>query len=238
METKPLISVVIPAFNEAKYIGKCLQSLKEQDFSPDLFEVIVVDNNSTDETSNIAQKFGFQVVREETQGYVYSLSHGMKIAKGEIIAVTDADTILYKNWLQAISNSFKDPNVVGITGAVTPQGKSFWMVPIGRSIYSIFLKLTFGVGKPNLTGFNLAVRKSAYEQVGGLNLDYKMSPDVELGLKLTKVGKVIFAPRMQVYGSMRRWEKNPFKTLWEYSLGYFNTLWFKRKPEVKQEVIR
>lgn len=238
MENKPLISVVIPAYNEEKYLGNCLQSLKEQTFPSAEVEVIVVDNNSTDGTSTIAKNFPVRLVKETTQGYVYSLNRGMEEAKGEIVAVTDADTILDKGWLTVINNSFKDRQVVGITGEVIPQGKTLLLVYLGKIIYTLFLKITFGLGKPNLTGFNLAVRKSAYEKVGGLNLKYQMSPDVELGLKLTKVGKVKFISQMRVYGSMRRWEKNPVKTLWQYSLGYFNTLWFKKKPEVEQEVIR
>jgi glycosyltransferase involved in cell wall biosynthesis len=93
----PLISVIIPAFNEEKFLGNCLFSLKNQDFND--FEIIVVDNNSRDKTSKIAKKFGVKLVSEKNQGAALARNRGAKEAKGEILAFTDADTILPKNWL-------------------------------------------------------------------------------------------------------------------------------------------
>jgi len=88
----PIISVIIPAANEEKTLPFCLASLKKQTFSN--FEVIVIDNNSTDKTAAVAQKFGAKVVSEKKQGIIYARERGFQEAKGEIIARTDADTHL------------------------------------------------------------------------------------------------------------------------------------------------
>src|SRR6266567_2953645 len=92
------ISVVIPVYNEEKYLGKCLDSLMRQNVKAD--EIIVVDNNSTDNSVAIAKKYPIRVVFEKTQGMIPARNHGFNEARYEIIARTDADTILPVNWIK------------------------------------------------------------------------------------------------------------------------------------------
>lgn len=80
------VSVVIPCYNEEKNIGKVINSIPKG-----VFEIIVVDNNSTDKTSEIARKMGAKVVREERKGYGFALKKGIKEAKGDIIVTLDGD---------------------------------------------------------------------------------------------------------------------------------------------------
>ena len=109
--------MIIPAFNEEKYLPQCLTSLKGQSYSP--LEVIVIDNNSTDQTAEIAKKFGAKVVFEKKQGTAHARDAGFKAAQGEIIARTDADTILPSDWLLTIIKNFeKNPAIIGITGSI------------------------------------------------------------------------------------------------------------------------
>src|ERR1035437_9820650 len=86
------VSVVIPAYNEEKYIGACLDSLMDQKEKPD--EIIVVNNNSTDNTAKIVKKYPVRLINEEQQGMIPARNRGFNEAKFEIIARTDADTIL------------------------------------------------------------------------------------------------------------------------------------------------
>ena len=102
---KIAISVVIPAHNEEKYIGKCLNSIRKQTFKD--YELIVVDNNSTDDTSKIAARYGARVIKETKQGITPARERGFKEAKAEIIARTDADAIVSPNWLKTINHTFK-----------------------------------------------------------------------------------------------------------------------------------
>ena len=112
----PQISVVVPAYNEEKYLPACLASLGRQTFRN--FEVIVVDNNSTDRTSEIAKSFRVRLVKEKIQGMIPARERGFEVAKSEIIARTDADTVVPENWLSQIYEIFsKQPDIVALTGS-------------------------------------------------------------------------------------------------------------------------
>lgn len=95
----PFVSVVMPAHNEEQYIAECLQSLNNQDYPADRFEIIVVDNNSTDRTAEIAKAYGATVLFKE-QGPVGAVrNYGAQHAKGDIIAFIDSDCVAPRDWL-------------------------------------------------------------------------------------------------------------------------------------------
>jgi glycosyltransferase involved in cell wall biosynthesis len=198
------ISVIIPAFNEEKFLGNCLLSLKEQDFKD--FEIIVVDNNSTDKTREIAKKFGVILVLEKNQGVAFARNKGAKIAKGEILVFTDADTILPKNWLSRIKEEFeRDKELIAFGGSC-----QFYSGPISARLASKFLLKPFLFldkffsGGFNLMGCNMAIKKEAFFEVGGFNENLKLNEDVEISYRLRKMGKVKFDPNFKVKTSGRR----------------------------------
>lgn len=229
------ISVVIPAFNEEKYLPKTLESINKQSISP--FEIIVADNNSTDSTASIAKAAGARVVHVKEQGNVYAMKGGLDVAKGDIIAGVDADTVVASDWLEVINEVFMDDAVVAVTGGIRIKDKSPFS-RINDLLYFIFLQLNFWIGLPHLVGFNFAVRRDTYHKIGGMNTSYEMSSDVELGLRLKKYGKVVLVKRMQVAPSMRRWEKGFLKTTIQYMRGYFYTAILRKPVPLKQEIVR
>lgn len=233
-----LISVVIAAYNEEENLPSCLQSLKDQDFQKDNFEIIVVDNNSTDKTAEIAKDFGARVLLETKQGNTFAAKAGMDSADGEIIAMMDADTIADKNWLTEIAKAFEDPKIVAATGMGYVKSGSKLMDFLERFFYEYFLKLHFLIGKPHIMGFNLAVRKSAYRKIGGIDQRFTMSPDIDLGLRIKKEGKVVFDKNIRSQTSFRRWQETPIDAFITYAKGYLWTVWFRKPPPVKQKVIR
>lgn len=232
------ISVVITAYNEEQYLPTCLQSVFSSDFPKDEFEVVVVNNNSKDSSAEIAKKFGARVLNEEKQGYVYALSHGMNEALGEIIAVTDADTVVSKNWLSEIEKSFIDKNVIAVTGMSDLKSLNFFSKLVSGFGFYTFVKFNFLIGKPHLSGFNFAVRRQPFVKAGGLNTNYQMSPDVELGLRMKKFGKIIFNKQMVAHTSMRRWKEGYLSTANMYIKGYIYTAWLHRSPPVRQKPVR
>lgn len=232
---KPHITVVIPAYNEEKNLPYALKSLREQTYSN--YDIIVADNNSTDNTAQIIVKYNASRVLVEQRGYVFALDTGMHQAKGEIIAVTDADTTVAPDWLEQIANSFNDSRVVGLTGSISISGSGI-ANEVLNNLYAIFLALHFALGKPHLIGFNFAVRKDAFLKIGGLNKKFTMSPDVDLGLRLKKCGRLVYANKVKIVPSMRRWEDSVPKAFMEYAKGYFYALWFRKPPPVTQTVIR
>jgi glycosyltransferase involved in cell wall biosynthesis len=198
------ISVIIPAFNEEKFLGNCLFSLKEQDFKD--FEIIVVDNNSTDKTREIAKEFGAILVSEKKQGVAFARNKGAKIAKGEILVFTDADTILPKDWLSRIQKEFeRDKELIAFGGSC-----EFYSGPISARISSKFLLKPFLIldkffsGGFNLMGCNMAIKREAFLEVGGFNENLKLNEDVEISYRLREIGKVKFDLNFKVKTSGRR----------------------------------
>lgn len=233
-----LISVIVSAFNEEKYLPGCLESLIQQTYPKDRFSVTVVNNNSTDETFSIAKKYGAKVISEKKQGYVFAFKKGMDTAKGDIIAVTDADCKVPKNWLEKIAVTFRNNNVVGLTGLSTLNIKSKTVDSLTKLLYHFFLKGTFSINKPNMSGSNCAIRKNAYKEIGSIDTNFAMSPDVDLGIRLKKHGKVVYLEDLVVSTSARRFEKRIFYALLEYGKGYIYSAWLRKPPPVKQTVIR
>ena len=236
-DKRSFISVVIPAFNEEKYLRSCLEALEKQTCKSN-FEIIVVNNNSTDKTSKIAKKFGAKVILEKKQGNTFALKRGMDEAKGDIIAATDADSQVSPDWLLIIEKAFANPQVVAVTGLVRMNAKSRI---IGKSMditYAILMNIGAFIGRPNLSGFNFAVRKDAFLKVGGVNEMFQMSPDVDLGIRLNKIGIVKVINNLSVLTSARRWEEKFVPTIWEYARGYIYTAWLRKPPPIKQAAIR
>ena len=96
---KPIISIIIPAYNEEKFIEQTLISLKKQNCGIP-YEIIVCDNNSKDKTPEIAQKYADKVVSETKQGGGYARNKGASIAQGKYLVFTDADTVFPENYLE------------------------------------------------------------------------------------------------------------------------------------------
>lgn len=112
----PRFSVVIPAYNEADFIGACLDSLARQDF-PGSWEIIVVDNNSADSTADVARSRGVRVAHEPRLGVCAARQCGTSLAAGEIVVSTDADTVFDCGWLTRIDQAFRDdPELVAVAG--------------------------------------------------------------------------------------------------------------------------
>lgn len=110
------ISLVIPSFNEADTIEACLDAAFAQHHPFD--EVILVDNNSTDSTVELAKKYPVVVITEKRQGVVYARDAGFDASKGDIIGRIDADTFLEPDWTTELLRAFSDPELSAVTGPV------------------------------------------------------------------------------------------------------------------------
>src|SRR5579885_2998873 len=109
------LSIVIPVYNEEHHIKACLDAIATQTVKPD--EVIVVDNNCTDNTVKIAKTYSFvKVVPEPVQGRTAARNCGFNTATCDIIGRIDADSILLPNWVERVLVDFSDPTVSGVTG--------------------------------------------------------------------------------------------------------------------------
>lgn len=226
----PLISVVIPAFNEEKFIERTLISLMNQDFKD--FELIVVDNNSQDRTGQIAERFGAKVVFEPEEGVGYSRQAGFMAAEAPIIATTDADTIVPHNWLSKILKEFdSDPGLVAFGGFHSLYNGPFLARFAVR--YLIFIPWIFDrifSGGWSLSGANLAVRKKAFLQIEGFKAKLKLGEDADLSWRLRSIGKVCLDMNFRVETSGRRYGKGLFIAIMQYFPNGLARI-FLKKPE-------
>ena len=200
------ISVVIPTFNEEKLLGKCLESLQKQTEKP--FEIIVVDNNSTDRTAAIAKKMGVKVITEKQQGISFARNAGFNAAKGDIIARLDADTTALPNWIERIKQDIETEGKDAVFGPAyyldLPAKLQFSHLP---SMY--FFKLTKAILKKHmLFGLNMALKKPLWEKVKNeVCMDNSVvHEDFDLAIHLWKYGKIDFDKDLRVKTSPRRWK--------------------------------
>jgi glycosyltransferase involved in cell wall biosynthesis len=213
------VSVVIPVYNEEKYIGKCLDSLMKQ--SEKAAEIIVVDNNSQDNTLAIVEKYpGIKIIKEKLQGTTPTRNRGFNEAKGEIIARCDADTILPPNWVKKITKAFSaNKNVVALSTAT-----AYHDLPLLNRSYlpsdMIYYTSKAILGFPAMFGPSMAISKKAWLKVKK-NIcldDRKVHEDIDLSIHIKKYGEIIFLPDVFVKISARRIKKDPMSFFVEYPL--------------------
>jgi len=200
------VSVIVPAYNEAVFLAKTLESLKNQLFKD--YELIVVDNNSTDKTNEIAKKFTDRVYLETKKGYMHAVTRGANESIGELITFCDADTLYPNNWLSKVVNAFESaPTAVAVYGTCDTHDASRLVNRLNGFFYTQFLRLSRLCGLDNTSGFNFVMKKETFVKVGGYDPNFKkMSPDIELGKRLKKEGKIVFDPTITVSGSFRRFQ--------------------------------
>ena len=223
------VSVVIPVYNEEKRIKKCLDSLINQDEKPD--EIIVVDNNCSDRTIEIVKKYKeVIIVKENTQGILFARNAGFDRAKGDIIARSDADTILPSHWIKSIKLSFsKDENIVAVSNPVFIHdygfNKKFFF------IYYIYLFIPrILMGHYSLVGPSMSIKNSAWKKIRKeLCTDQaQVHEDVDVSLHVRKLGKVYHDKNNLVLTSGRRIIGNPKSFFGEYILRFFRMIWSHR----------
>ena len=84
----------------------------------------------------------------------------------------------------------------------------------------------------------MVARRKTYEEIGGINEKFTMSPDVDLGLRLGEKGKIVFSTKLKAITSLRRWQMTPLEAFKVYAKGYLWTIWFRKPPPVAQKPVR
>jgi len=214
---KTRISVVIPAYNEEKYIDTCLKCIFNQTIDKKLYEVIVVVRKDTnDKTVEIAKKYPVQIIYVNG-GVGEARYKGYKNAKGDIFAGTDADTQVSRQWLEVIMDTFNDPNIVSVRGPILLTNDSSLMHKIAFKLsYTLYDLIGSLEGKVYIAGNNFAVRKTAYNQAGGFNPNLKSGEDTDLTRKICKYGKTVVNKQMIVHTSPRRIQEGYARSFFRY----------------------
>lgn len=235
----PAISVVVPAYNEEDYLSQNLASLVSQSFKD--FELIVVDNASSDKTGEIAKAYSAKVIFCSKKGVGAARQAGFMKAKGEIIATTDADNILPKNWLSTINKAFqKDKALVAYGGLFRLYSGPFSArIAVKYLAYPVFQLDRLLSGKWSLIAQNMAVRRKAFQKVGGFK-EVNIAEDADLAQRLSEVGKVRLDRDFVVHASGRRVRHGLWYGAWSYAPNGISRMLFKkhafdRLPTVRRE---
>ncbi len=237
--TKLKLSVVIPAFNEEESLPKVIKALKKQTFK-DTFEIIVVDNNSIDKTASVAKKLGAKVVFEPRKGTRFAYDAGMRAATGEIIAVTNADVKLPKNWLSTLLKYYEDPEVVGVGTHIDfyncPKYVNFiWYVI--KELGDIALKTgLLEVKERTFWGPSMSCRRDVFYKVGGINQGSDTNEDYIFTQLIRKHGKAPYVYDTTVLIDGRRYAGGLLNAIsnWANGIGLNSlSLMFRKKSVIK-----
>ncbi|MCX6732587.1 MAG: glycosyltransferase [Candidatus Roizmanbacteria bacterium] len=222
MGEKPVISIIIPAYNEEKYVNECLSSVFNQKCNSP-FEVIVVDNNSHDKTSEIASVWKeVKLIKELRPGATVTRNTGAKASQSEILYFLDADCRLFPNALQKIINAFEDDHACQLLSGPYIYDRDGFFPKLATdtlhyfSLFHLIVKLCFGVSQ--FPGGNFAIRKELFNKVGGFdeticNQEIILPDDLDLAIRIQKhlIKDLIFSREFAVYSSFRRVKRSPIK---------------------------
>jgi glycosyltransferase involved in cell wall biosynthesis len=230
------ISFIIPAFNEERLIGRCLESTMAQDELHD-FEVIVVDNGSTDATRSVVEAYpsARAIYYADKRGPAAARNEGARHANGELLVFFDADVVVPPDWTRKALRLFEDERLMGVSGPYMymefnklqrmSETVFYWLLMFPLSKMLAGLK----VGNVALGG-NLAVRKQAFDAIGGFDATLEFYGDeANLVRRLIRIGRVDFSRRLWVKSSARRFLKEGLlRTEWLYVKNFFSQLLFHR----------
>jgi len=161
------VSVVLPTYNRKRILVNCLDSLSKQTYPKKSYEVVIVDDGSTDGTEEVVKKFtkklNIHYIKQKNKGHSRAKNAGIKLAKGEIIAFIDDDCIAVKDWLKNAVPNFKDKDIGGVEGRTTTDYKN--ITPLTRLV----VNETGG----NYQTCNILYRKKILEEIKGFDLGFK-----------------------------------------------------------------
>lgn len=220
------ISLVIPAYNEERHLADCLEAALAQ--TVPFYEIIVVDNASTDDTAKVARRFkGVRVVHESQRGIAPARNAGFNAARGDIIARIDADTQLPRGWAAHIEAFYADP--LHTRTAWTGSG-AFIGVPMARLVNLTYRILAFHsnrlfIGHPTIWGSNMAFPVSMWQQVGADTCVQRgIHEDLDLAIHIARADMTVFFDKtMPVPARLRRIEGTRAE-LWDYLQWWPQTL--------------
>ena len=201
----PFISVIVCSYNGGQTLAACLQSLSKLNY-PD-YEVILVDDGSTDNTAEIAEQFPHvRYIYQTNHGLSHARNTGAAAAKGEVLAYTDSDCMADVDWLYYLVGMLVSGEYAGVGGPnMTPPAQNWIQACVAAAPGGPSHVLLTDTVAEHIPGCNMAFYRWAFENVGGFDVEYhKAGDDVDFCWRLQQGGGVIgFSPTAVVYHHRR-----------------------------------
>jgi glycosyltransferase involved in cell wall biosynthesis len=192
--SRPFVSAIVPVFNDAEHLKICLEALEKQTYPKDCYEIIVVDNGSDDreKVQGIVARFGQAILTDESiPGSYAARNKGISLAKGEIIAFTDADCIPAPNWMErGVNNLLKVPNCGQVVGKVD----LFFKNPNQPTAVELYESITAFPQEKLLEEYkggataNVFTFREVIDRVGPFDASLKSNGDLEWGARVFAKG--------------------------------------------------
>lgn len=227
-----LYSVIVPAYNASVTIERCLNSLENQSIPKEVYEVILIDDGSTDRTSDIAKQFPIKYFWQKNQGPATARNRGAKEARGEIILFTDADCVPQINWIEEMVRPFDDQKIMAVKGTYKTAQKSLTARFAQVEFEERFEMLKKVESIDMVDTYSAGYRRSVFISLEGFDPSFPVAnnEDTELSYKMSQAGyKMVFNPNAVVYhlnhpDSIKRYVRLKF---WR---GYWRMVVYKKYP--------
>ncbi|MDY6935407.1 MAG: glycosyltransferase [Spirochaetota bacterium] len=215
-----MLSIIIPTFNEEKYLPRLLHSIKSQDYKN--YEIIISDANSEDNTKQVAKKNRCKFVSSKRRNPGHQRNNGAQKAKGDVLLFIDADAILPKNFLSTIMTEFtkKELDIAGFYFIFNSKKIIYKIYSFCFTVLCSFAQYV----KPISIGAGILVKKRYHDSVDGFDVTIIIGEDHEYSQRISKIGKFRMITSKKMYYSVRRFEQEgKFITLfkWVYCAFYY-----------------
>ena len=235
------VSVVIPAYNEGNNILACVNSLKGQSFPKGDYEIIVVDNNSTDNTLELIKKLGVVYTVEYKKGPAAAKNAGIPLANGNIIAFIDGDCIATKEWLKNIVSGFEKSNVGCVAGGITAMEDDNlsplenFLIKKGHLSQAQHIENPF---LPFAATANAAYQKEVFDKVGLFDAKLLIGEDADLSwrMQLFTNYKVRYIPEAAVFHPYESKPKELFRQKRRHAYG--SVMLYKKYRKYRQKEVK
>ena len=194
------ISVVVPVHNGANQIGACLEALSYQAIPRDTYEVIVVDDGSTDDTAQIVRRYPVRLLSQTRQGAAAARNRGLSAAQGDLVLFTDSDCEPTPNWIEQMCAPFEDPQMSGVKGVYRTRQESLVARFVQLEYEDKYNRMARDQYIDFVDTYSAGYRRNVLRKVDAFDTSFLIDEDQELSFRLAKAGhKLIFQPSAIVY---------------------------------------